>query len=695
MIKDTETHLGNLTAAATTTSTTNQSMADQDRASSPPPSSQLLNAASSLAIASGMASHTQVCDRLVANYLNQRGFRQAEASLRSEARLKTFQDLPVDIKADEVSIPNFIMFYNEAEANNPLAYEQSYTRLRKWIDDSIDVYKLELRVILFPIFVHAYLDLIEKDLKEQAQHFFETCRLDHMESHGPDMLRLSSILDAQYIDESDFVQNFRQNKYGVKMSKYAFELLLCFLQDNKFMLLLRITNQYVSIQAVSDKAGYNIDEVDPDDGAGLVGPHISHLQSFNREPLLLGRLPPDVQFLSDVEKAIALQREEDAEDLKQQVDTLMKASAEADAPRRDNVPLPPRRRFEIQEELEALRDIRKQIKCGPSALPSICCYTFHNGYGGINALRASSSAEFLAAGFSDSFVKLWSPQEDEEPRRKNLTGNSKAYMDPIRPSTNLIGHSGPVFGLDFNKSGAYLLSASEDKTIRLWSTYTRTNLVVFKGHNYPVFDVCFGPYDVYFASASHDRTARLWSCDHLFPLRVFVGHLSDVDTVRFHPNSNYLLTGSSDRTCRLWDVQKGSCVRIFSKHQGAVSAVAISPDGRTMASGGDDRTVRLWDLGSGRRIKSMHGHSGPISSLEFSQDGNLLASGGIDDSVRLWDVKRANTNELKMEPQMAERPADSSKPDYIAAYPTKRTPIYSVQFTRRNVLMALGVFDSQ
>ena len=28
--------------------------------------------------------------------------------------------------------------------------------------------QLELRVILFPIFVHAYLDLVEKDLKEEG-----------------------------------------------------------------------------------------------------------------------------------------------------------------------------------------------------------------------------------------------------------------------------------------------------------------------------------------------------------------------------------------------------------------------------------------------------------------------------------------------------------------------------------------------
>ena len=95
----------------------------------------------------------------------------------------------------------------------------------------------------------------------------------------------------------------------------------------------------------------------------------------------------------------------------------------------------------------------------------------------------------------------------------------------------LIGHSGPVYGLDFNHDGSYLLSCSEDKTVRLWSTELKTNLVVYKGHNYPVFDVSFGPSDIYFATASHDRTARLWSCDHLFPLRIFVGHLGDVEVL--------------------------------------------------------------------------------------------------------------------------------------------------------------------
>ena len=79
----------------------------------------------------------------------------------------------------------------------------------------------------------------------------ETSKVDHMEQHGPDILRLGGITTPEHIAENSFVQEFRQNKYGVKMGKYTFELLLCFLQDNKFMLLLRIMNQYVSIQGMN------------------------------------------------------------------------------------------------------------------------------------------------------------------------------------------------------------------------------------------------------------------------------------------------------------------------------------------------------------------------------------------------------------------------------------------------------------
>lgn len=54
----------------------------------------------------------------------------------------------------------------------------------------------------------------------------------------------------------------------------------------------------------------------------------------------------------------------------------------------------------------------------------------------------------------------------------------------------------------------YLLSSSEDGTVRLWSLQTFTCLVGYKGHNYPVWDTQFSPFGYYFVSGGHDRVAR-------------------------------------------------------------------------------------------------------------------------------------------------------------------------------------------
>lgn len=61
----------------------------------------------------------------------------------------------------------------------------------------------------------------------------------------------------------------------------------------------------------------------------------------------------------------------------------------------------------------------------------------------------------------------------------------------------------------------YLLSSSEDGTVRLWSLQTFTCLVGYKGHNYPVWDVSFSPHGYYFVSGGHDRVAR-WETTHLW-----------------------------------------------------------------------------------------------------------------------------------------------------------------------------------
>jgi transcription initiation factor TFIID subunit 5 len=58
----------------------------------------------------------------------------------------------------------------------------------------------------------------------------------------------------------------------------------------------------------------------------------------------------------------------------------------------------------------------------------------------------------------------------------------------------LQGHTDSIFGVSISPDKKYVISASYDESIRLWSIHTRHNLVVYKGHFAPVLCVKFSPF---------------------------------------------------------------------------------------------------------------------------------------------------------------------------------------------------------
>lgn len=347
-------------------------------------------------------------------------------------------------------------------------------------------------------------------------------------------------------------------------------------------------------------------------------------------------------------------------------------------------------------------------------LPSVLCYTYTNTRSdGLNCSALSPDGSKVAAGFGDSTLRLW----DARASGTAAAGAGSFGSQAVR----LIGHSGPVYSVDWSKCARFVLSGSEDGTVRLWSAVTNADLVAYRGHNYPVWSVGFSPLDHYFASSSHDRSARIWVTDRVYPLRILAGHLADVDVVRWHPNCTYVATGSSDRTVRLWDLRDGGCTRVFGSQSGAIQSLAFSPDGRTLAVAGESRDIELWDISLGTRVTTLRGHTKAVWSLDYSKDGSVLASGGADNTVRLWRADQAavgaaagaadagaggvNANGVAASsPVLGKRvrggriggggAGEAGKSSaLLATLRTKKTPIHLVHFTRRNLLIAAGSFS--
>ena len=138
--------------------------------------------------------------------------------------------------------------------------------------------------------------------------------------------------------------------------------------------------------------------------------------------------------------------------------------------------------------------------------------------------------------------------------------------------------------------------------MEVWDLQTKDASRTLKAHDdsFGGF-AAFSPDGKYVLTASVDRTARLWDAATGSEVRVFE-HPNVVGSIAFSPDGKTIATGGEDNVNRLWDVNTGELLDTFVGHTGFVQGVSFSPDGRLLLTGSADRTARLWDLATGETI---------------------------------------------------------------------------------------------
>ncbi|CAI4214993.1 unnamed protein product [Parascedosporium putredinis] len=252
----------------------------------------------------------------------------------------------------------------------------------------------------------------------------------------------------------------------------------------------------------------------------------------------------------------------------------------------------------------------------------------------------------------------------------------------------LEGHNGWVTSLATSiENPNMLLSASRDKTLIIWNLtrdetqygYPKRSL---HGHSHIVSDCVISSDGAYALSASWDKTLRLWELATGTTTRRFVGHNSDVLSVSFSADNRQIVSGARDRTIKLWNTL-GDCKYTISDkgHTDWVSCVRFSPNPQNpvIVSSGWDKLVKVWELSTCKLQTDHIGHTGYINTVTISPDGSLCASGGKDDPRsrllpnRYW-LCAATASSIIIFDLEKKSKVDELKPEFTAVGKKSREP---------------------
>ena len=220
------------------------------------------------------------------------------------------------------------------------------------------------------------------------------------------------------------------------------------------------------------------------------------------------------------------------------------------------------------------------------------------------------------------------------------------------------GHRAFVKDIAFTGDGQYLVSASDDKTIRIWDGQTGVTIrtqrgFVGPGNDGKIFAVAVSPDQKTIAAAGYFG-AGLGDKPPYGDIRLFDFATGKVKAtlkapeyavydLAFSPDGSFLAAGGQDGFAYVWqrDEAEATGWKPFTRLDADswhIQQLAFADGGNKLVATTTDNGIRLWDMPAGTEIAMPDAEplrDQPVMALAVSADGTLFATGSNDGSVAL------------------------------------------------------------
>jgi WD40 repeat protein len=200
----------------------------------------------------------------------------------------------------------------------------------------------------------------------------------------------------------------------------------------------------------------------------------------------------------------------------------------------------------------------------------------------VNACLVSPDGHLVLSASSDRTLRLW---------------DTRTWSQRLR----IVAHSDSLNACAFSPDGLFCVSASADATLKVWSLPRARDAwesppsnhqrlrehdwerilmpLVLKGHGDSVNDCAVSPDSSFIVSASSDRTLRIWDAATGRTRGTLLGHGAYVNGCAISPDGTLIASVSADGTVKIWrPLRHGECLTTLHV-DGSLEDCVWTPDG--------------------------------------------------------------------------------------------------------------------
>ncbi|XP_003387772.1 PREDICTED: coatomer subunit alpha-like [Amphimedon queenslandica] len=315
----------------------------------------------------------------------------------------------------------------------------------------------------------------------------------------------------------------------------------------------------------------------------------------------------------------------------------------------------------------------------------ICVLTGHNHY--VMCAQFHPSEDLVASASLDQTIRIW-----------DVSGLRKKTVSP---------GSGSRFDDHHSRSTGGGGGAPTD----LFGTADAIVKHVLEGHDRGVNWVSFHPSLPLLVSAADDRQVKLWRMNDAKAWEVDTcrGHYNNVSCVMFHPRQDLIISNSEDRSIRVWDMSKRTAIYSHRRESDRFWTVAAHPSLNMFAAGHDggmmvfklererpafglhqntlyyikERYLRRYELGTSKDhpIMAIRRNGTP----QYRSSPHSLSYNPAENAILVCS-NTTNTETAYYELFAIPRDVDTSNPEFVES---KRSPGIAAVWVARNKFAVL------